>query len=152
MLMTKERKQLINDRLRDDFHIKKLKINNIEENMKANNDSTVYILNCPGKRTIARGQFMDGQFVVLPGSLISETETEKSEKARGAARDLTGTFINSLGLRETGRLYSFSNPSAALQFCAGYVDNGWIKWKTMEGVSLRDVRPELYEKRKYLRK
>ncbi|MBP2216573.1 GIY-YIG nuclease family protein [Arthrobacter sp. CAN_C5] len=92
--------------------------------------SPVFELGVPGDGGTARGQEIDGEFIVYEGSAVrskwvsGHTGYQKLyERLR-----VDGTFEDIGGLRRFARPYAFKSPSAAAAVVTGRPTNGRISW------------------------
>lgn len=115
----------------------------------AQNNSTVFKLEVPRNKVMAKSQIIDGEFTVLADSIIASAVTAK--EGTKAASSSTYNSLNALfqQYRDDGTIVpdpdddhiakltrdvQFSSPSSAAAFVKGNVTaNGRIDWRTEDG-------------------
>ncbi len=102
------------------------------------------ILFCRMKGAEGRGHRTPDGFVVLKGStaVLQERESAKNWPATTAIRKQSianGTLIQKDGFYEFSRDMQFTSPSAAAAVIHGGSANGLIAWKTVNGLTLKEL-------------
>ena len=98
-----------------------------------------------GKNADAVGELVDDGFVVLQGSRVNkEVESSVQDSVSSLRRKL---FECSILVDEGSQLrftqdYLFQSPSGAAAFVLGRPADGWLEWKSKEGIALSDSRDE----------
>lgn len=116
-------------------------VKNTKENATpSNGEDTVYVLTGnikrdQGRRIEAR-LIVDGDgFLVLRGSTIALTEASSCPQSVSSIRKDPQYVKDGNVIRDV----PFSSPSAAAGFVLGSSCNGWEKWKTSDGMTLREA-------------
>lgn len=89
------------------------------------------------KGTDARGQRTNEGFVVLKGSRLALKPTASAPDSVVKNRDKYSNVITEEGVLQKDIL--FSSPSAAAGFVGWCSANGWVEWKTKDGLKLKDL-------------
>lgn len=102
-----------------------------------NNSSPVLYLKHPD--CDGRGRYTEDGFIVLNGSRLRSCVPESCPDAALRARKLYEDKIKDGVLQED---IIFRTPSGAASFVGGGSINGWEKWQTDDGKSLKDIMPK----------
>ena len=85
------------------------------------------------------GRYTENGFIVFNGSRLRSSVPESCPEAAKRARKLYEDKIEDGVLQED---ILFRTPSGAAAFVGGGSINGWEKWQTKEGKSLKDIMPK----------
>lgn len=85
----------------------------------------------------AKGFYLDGKLTIQRGSKINEKSNSRFERAGvvNSYRNDSEYVSDDLVLKKD---IEFSSPSTAAQFVTDNVSNGYISWKTPEGITLKN--------------
>lgn len=99
---------------------------------------------CVSKKTNARAEFRGGKFIVLSGSVIDKSTSERWERVHKSSmiERVVRLSESATENEETYTLTSnipFSSPSRAGGFVTGRNVNGWTLWKDNQGRTMDEV-------------
>lgn len=85
----------------------------------------------------AKGDYVDGKFIVLEGSVLSPLISDKfrGNKTVLKRRSEEGVLKNNILQRN----YEFNSPSIAGEFVTGQSCNGRIAWKDESGRTFKEI-------------
>ncbi|WP_075183335.1 GIY-YIG nuclease family protein [Pantoea sp. 1.19] len=111
------------------------------ESLTAATTSSVQVFICNRAKVTARGIYTNEGMVVLKGSSAPMTTTRKTEQRYFDKRDqllAKGVIVQQGDRFVFQRDHLFQTPSGASMFLLLGTSNGWVDWKTEQGMTLHD--------------
>lgn len=113
----------------------------LDASKQSNLDAPTFVMRVPRHDVTARAKEVDGEFVVLAGSIArghwsSQSEHASYERLYKELRDNGILIADKDGLAKFSQDYAFSSPSAAGAVVAGRTSNGRIEW-LVEGSNMK---------------